>query len=70
MGRWGRWKLATSLGILGGFTLAILGSLAWNMYHDTHLSNGEQVVVGTISAALIAAATKLLQNGNGKNEKP
>lgn len=66
----GRWKLATALGILGGFTLAILGNLAWHMYHSTQLSNGVLGLVGVISAGLIAAATKLLQNGNGKNEKP
>ena len=65
-----RWKLAVGLGILGGFTLAILGSLAWNMYHETQLSNGALGLVGVIAAALITAATKLLQNGNGKNEKP
>ena len=64
----GRWKLAVGLGILGGFTLAILGSLAWNMYHGTQLSTEASVVVGGITAALIAAATKLLQNGNGEKK--
>jgi len=57
------WRLAIGLGILGGFTLAVLGSLAWHMYHGTQLSNGALGLVGVLAGALIAAATKLLQNG-------
>jgi len=64
----GRWKGAVGLGILGGFALALLVNLAVNLYRETPLSGEAQVIVGGIAAALIAAATQLLRNG--ENKKP